>query len=126
VEPVPEKTITAQTDSANVNEGTASVASTKRASRQNKLDELLKYCDERCRSIVRACADQGRPLPEVGFELQDEQGRVCAEAELAWPSKQVAVFLPEQDGAEADFVTQGWKVFSTKDEQQKLLDALKE
>jgi hypothetical protein len=90
------------------------------------LVELLEYCDERCRDVLRACADTGRPLPEVGYELQDEQGRVCAEAELAWPSKQVALLLPEQDQAEAEFVAQGWKVFSTEGEQQKLLDALKE
>jgi DEAD/DEAH box helicase domain-containing protein len=65
-------------------------------------------------------------LPVVGYELQDAQGRVCAEAEVAWPSKKVAMLLPEQDEAEAEFVAQGWKVFSTDGEQQKLLDALKE
>ena len=48
---------------------------------------LLAYCDERCRSLVRACIDHDDPLPEVGYELQDEQGRVCADAELAWPRK---------------------------------------
>lgn len=92
----------------------------------SELEELLKYCDERCRDVLRACADQGGPLPEVGYELQDEQGRVCAEAELAWPSKQVALLLQEQAEAEPEFVAQGWKVFSTEGEQQKLLDALKE
>jgi hypothetical protein len=51
---------------------------------------------------------------------------VCAEAELAWPSQQVAVLLPEQEGAEADFAAQGWKVFSTDGEQKELLNALKE
>jgi len=75
----------------------APVASTKQPSQQGKLEELLKYCDERCRDIVRACGDDGRPLPEVGYELQDDQGRVCAEAELAWPTKKVAILLPEQD-----------------------------
>jgi len=106
---------------------TAAASSASEETRQsNELDELLKYCDERCRDVLRACADQGGPLPEVGYELQDEQGRVCAEAELAWPSKQVALLLPEQAEAEAEFVAQGWKVFSTEGEQQKLLDALKD
>ena len=86
----------------------------------------MRFCDERCRNVLRACANQGGPLPEVGYELQDEQGRVCAEAELAWPSKQVALLLPEQAEAEPEFVAQEWKVFSTEGEQQKLLDALKE
>jgi hypothetical protein len=38
----------------------------------------------------------------------------------------VALLLPEQGEVEAEFVAQGWKVFSTEGEQQKLLDALKE
>jgi hypothetical protein len=91
-----------------------------------QLDELLAYCDERCRSLVRTCAAEGRPLPEVGFELQDKQGRVCAEAELAWPSKKVAVVLPDQADAAKAFAEQGWRVFSTEDDSQRLLDALKE
>jgi hypothetical protein len=101
-------------------------SATGEASSTSELEGLLKYCDERCRDLLRACADQGRPLPEVGYELQDEQGRVCAEGELAWPSKQVALLLPEQAEAEAEFVAQGWKVFSKEGEHQKLLDALKE
>jgi hypothetical protein len=104
----------------------APAGATGEAPATSKLEELLKYCDERCRDVLRACADQGGPLPEVGYELQDEQGRVRAEAELAWPSKQLALLLPEQAEPEAEFVAHGWKVFSTEGEQQKLLDALKE
>jgi hypothetical protein len=50
-------------------------------------------------------------VPEIGFELQDEQGRVCAEAELAWPDKQVAVVLPERTAAPDIFRGRGWSVF---------------
>jgi hypothetical protein len=117
-----------RTDLPIFNEDTTPAASpaTEETSQPTELEELLKYCDERCREVVRFCADEGRPLPVVGYELQDKQGRVCAEAELAWPSKKVAVLLPEQDEAEAEFAAQGWKVFSTDGEQQKLLDDLKE
>jgi DEAD/DEAH box helicase domain-containing protein len=51
-------------------------------------------------------------VPEIGFELQDEQGRVCAEAELAWPSKQVAVVLPERGAVADTFRERGWSVFA--------------
>jgi DEAD/DEAH box helicase domain-containing protein len=107
-------------------EAPAAASATAEVYQPTELEELLEYCDERCRDVVRSCADEGRPLPVVGYELQDEQGRVCAEAELAWPSKKVAALLPEQDEADAAFAAQGWKVFSTEGEQQKLLDALKE
>src|SRR5262249_45801357 len=104
----------------------APAGATGEAPSTSELEELVRYCDERCRDVLRACADQGGPLPEVGYALQDEQGRVCAEAELAWPLKQFALLLPEQAEAEAEFVGQGWTVFSTEGGQQKLLDALKE
>ena len=37
----------------------------------NLADELLPYCDERCKDLIRECGEQGKPLPEVGYELQD-------------------------------------------------------
>jgi ATP-dependent helicase YprA (DUF1998 family) len=104
----------------------AASPATEETSQPSGVEELLEYCDVRCKDLIRVCDQQGRPLPEVGYELQDEQGRVCAEAELAWSTKKVALLLPEQVAASADFTAQGWKVFSTEDEQQKLLDALKE
>ena len=63
---------------------------------EDPLAELLAYCDPRCHDLLRAVVARGCDVPEIGFELQDEQGRVCAEAELAWPDKQVAVVLPER------------------------------
>jgi DEAD/DEAH box helicase domain-containing protein len=50
-------------------------------------------------------------VPEIGFELQDDQGRVCAEAELAWPDKQIAVVLPERSAAPETFRGRGWNIF---------------
>jgi hypothetical protein len=78
-------------------------------------DELLTYCDERCKALIRGCGEQGKPLPEVGYELQDEQGRVCAEAELAWPARKIAVVVPESQEAAEAFKSQGWNVFSVDD-----------
>ena len=92
-------------------------------------EELLAYCDERCKDLIRDCGQQGKPLPEVGYELQDDQGRVCAEAELAWPSKKVAVLVPEHQEAIEAFKVQGWKVFSVDDlaaQTHKLLGSLTE
>lgn len=92
-------------------------------------DELLACCDERCKDVIRACDQQSKPLPEVGYELQDDQGRVCAEAELAWPSKKLAVMVPGLPDGEAEFKAQGWKIYSADDlatQNQHLLDLLTE
>jgi DEAD/DEAH box helicase domain-containing protein len=78
---------------------------------QDPLAELLVYCDPRCHDLLRAVVARGCVVPEIGFELQDEQGRVCAEAELAWPDKRVAVVLPERSAAPDTFRGRGWSVF---------------
>ena len=93
------------------------------------LDELLVYCDERCKDLIHACHQNGKQLPENGFELQDDQGRIYAEAELAWPSKKLAVVLLETPGAVAAFEAKGWKVYSIEDlvaQSKQLLDSLTE
>ncbi len=85
--------------------------STAKPTQQDPLADLLIYCDPRCHDLLRAVVVQGCAVPEIGFELQDEQGRVCAEAELAWPDKRVAVVLPERSSAAETFREQGWSVF---------------
>lgn len=91
-----------------------SVHTTDEAVGSSKLEELLEYCDETCKLFVSSLAAQGMELPVVGFELTDDRGGVCGDAELAWPSKKIAVLL---DGAKSggQFKKQGWKVFSTTD-----------
>jgi hypothetical protein len=43
------------------------------------------------RSVVQTLVDKGASVPEVGYELVDERGRVTGEWELAWPEARVAV-----------------------------------
>ena len=52
----------------------------------------------------------GLPVPEAGYELTGRAGRVIAEAELAWPERQVAVLLPEQREWASAFEAEGWRV----------------
>lgn len=107
-ESAPEATITAHTDVA----VTPPKPEKKKAT---ELEELLDYCDERCQQFVRTWSEQGLPLPVVGFELQDQSGRVCADAELAWPKKKVAALLPDGAASKPAFESQGWKVFDATD-----------
>jgi phosphatidylserine/phosphatidylglycerophosphate/cardiolipin synthase-like enzyme len=73
-------------------------------------DELLDYCDERCKAFLQQWIEQGLPRPIVGFELQDDAGRVCADAELAWPDRKVAALLPERADAKGALEDRGWTV----------------
>ena len=81
----------------------------------DEVAELLTYCDSRCHDLLRDMIGRGSPIPEVGFELQDGQGRVCAEAELAWLDWRIAVVLPERTEAANTFRENGWTVFGPND-----------
>lgn len=52
-------------------------------------------------------AHMGVTVPEVGYELLDDKGRVVAEAELAWPQQRLAMLLPEAAGR-GYFAAAGW------------------
>jgi hypothetical protein len=75
------------------------------------LEELLTFCDVRCHELVKRLAGRGCSRPENGYELLDSAGRVCAEAELAWPQAKIAVVLPERAEAAAVFQDRGWSAF---------------
>jgi len=90
----------------------------------SETDELVDLCDERCQEFVRSWTKQGLPLPEVGYELLDEKGRVCAQTELAWPKRKVAAVLPEGIDVSEEFQERGWTVFNVTD-LAKLEDQLK-
>jgi len=58
---------------------------------------------------MEALAAGGIPPPDVGFELASPEGRVVAEAELAWEAARVAVLLSPE--AHRPFAEAGWRVF---------------
>lgn len=103
-EAAPEVTITAETDESATPPRPVETA-------LSEADVLVDLCDERCRDFLRSWAGRGLPLPEVGYELQDGKGRVRAQAELAWPDREIAAVLLEGGDVLAEFEEKGWKVF---------------
>ena len=55
------------------------------------------------------------PPDEIGFELQDEAGEVCAEAELAWSSSSVLLLLEHQSEHFKQWQSAGWTVIQYHD-----------
>ena len=73
-------------------------------------DEVLEYVNERCRGFVKDWLKDGLPDPIVGYGLENGEGILVAEAELAWPTAKVAAMFSDQEGKE-EFESAGWKVF---------------
>jgi DEAD/DEAH box helicase domain-containing protein len=55
-------------------------------------------------------AQAGALLPEVGMELADEQGRVLADAELAWPENKLVLLRADQEDMSVAWAEAGWQV----------------
>ncbi len=60
---------------------------------------------------MKFLAQSGVDVPEVGFELVSQNGKIFAEAELAWPEYQIVVLLTSQEEYYPLWITEGWKAF---------------
>ena len=73
-------------------------------------EEAMELAAPELRPAMAQWSALGLPVPEAGYELTGRAGRVIAEAELAWPERQVAVLLPEQREWATAFEAEGWRV----------------
>ena len=73
-------------------------------------------------AALPALRQAGLQLPIAGYELEQE-GRVQAEAELAWPARKTVLLLTPEPGEAAAW--EGWQVFSLE-QLPALIDYLKE
>ena len=78
--------------------------------------EAMELAAEPLHPAMRQWAAAGLPPPEVGFELTDGREQVLAEAELAWPTKRVAVLHDEQIEKAALFEHEGWRTYPSDDD----------
>ncbi|MEN8166456.1 MAG: hypothetical protein ABFR65_03145, partial [Pseudomonadota bacterium] len=76
-----------------------------------EVEDLLQDILETIRPSLATWLRQGGVIPTVGYELQNHDGEVIAEAELAWPEHRVAGLLDEQDEFLSIFQSAGWRAF---------------
>lgn len=72
--------------------------------------DVLSLVLRETQAWAHALALANVPVPEVGYELLDEKGRIVAESEMAWPVARVTVLMPDSGDA-ANFEAAGWTSF---------------
>ena len=78
--------------------------------------QILEFTDPAVHPLLEPMAQHRLPIPEPGYELEDEDGSaLTAPAELAWPECQIALLLDESDPT--SFAAQGWSVYCLADVQ---------
>ena len=73
--------------------------------------EAIDLAEPWAKGLLRGLARSGAPVPEIGFELVGREGRVEAEAEVAWQDARVAVLGSDQSALEKAFLAAGWRVW---------------
>ena len=73
-------------------------------------EEVLSECDEEpYLQILGRLADKEAPAPEIGFEITAPRNQIITTAEVAWPSKKVALLYGECWDDHLDCRDQGWQ-----------------
>jgi len=62
-------------------------------------------------ALINRLSGLNLPLPQCGFELNNEQGEIIAEAFLAWSDLKIVIIFDELEEDSATFTQAGWNVF---------------
>jgi DEAD/DEAH box helicase domain-containing protein len=81
---------------------------------QEDWQHVMTVTDASVHPLLEELAQRHLPLPEPGYELEDQDGAVLTgPAELAWPGVKIAVLLDDSDLS--SFTDQGWLVYLLAD-----------
>ncbi|MDR0380715.1 MAG: DUF1998 domain-containing protein [Oscillospiraceae bacterium] len=82
-------------------------------------ETLVQLIDDRAKAFAAKCAELAIAAPDtIGYELEDKNGTVVGEAEMAWERHKVVFLLEEQEKNMEAFVAAGWKILAADDEIQ--------
>lgn len=84
--------------------------------------EVLELSDESFSDLISKLQTRLNMMPEVGFELQNVDDEIIAEAELAWKDSRIAILASFQANYKNIFSNHGWKVYMI----EKALDNMSE
>lgn len=69
-------------------------------------DEL--FVSDEARGLFARLLAAGVPVPDVGEDIEGDDGEVIGSPELSWPGPRVAVLLPEQEGSRKKLEAADW------------------
>jgi DEAD/DEAH box helicase domain-containing protein len=101
-----------------LNSGTSQTAGSTSGGNEAELavwQEILNQTFEGLKDGLKRLAVAGSNLPTVGLELADENGRVLADAELAWSERKLVVLRPDQVDLATEWLAVGWQVFELEE-----------
>lgn len=72
--------------------------------------EIKELTDATLHGLIDLLSENGWAVPEPGYELAEDSGKIIAEAELAWPDLKIALLRPEHMPTMKCFSDAGWRI----------------
>ena len=79
------------------------------------LPEWADMVSEHAIPIARHVVKSDLPIPECGLDIQDSDGEVVGEFEMAWPDKKIGIWRKGLVGSRARRETSSWMTFSAEE-----------
>lgn len=77
-----------------------------------ELKTLLEVTDAILHPLLTLINDKNLPLPEAGYELCHDNGKIVASGELCWPVFKLALLREDEMETAPEFTLWGWTVFA--------------
>ena len=81
-----------------------------------ELQEIIGFVNENYQEGLIALVQETGQVPAAGFELQDNDGEIIAEAELAWVEERMVLLTKQQLVYSSVFIKLGWTVIKPSEQ----------
>ena len=78
--------------------------------------DMITYSDDTAKELIDYAIKDNLPLPEIGYEVVDDNDRVIGEIEIAWTDKKIGYITDSYQDIKEEITTMGWTVVSSVEE----------
>ena len=78
--------------------------------------DRITYSDNTTKELISYAMDNDLTIPEIGYEVMDENGIVLGEIEIAWTDKKIAYITDSYLDIKDEITTNGWTIVSSVEE----------
>ena len=88
----------------------------------NEVMEMIAYSDSDAHEVIQFAIDHHFSIPEIGYELTDDNNRVIGEIEIAWIDKKIGYVTEEYQDIVDSLTKRGWTIIGSAEELQILIN----
>lgn len=88
----------------------------------DEIRELLAFSGETAQKLIDYAIEKAMEIPEIGFEVVDNNGRVTGEIEIAWTERKIGYLSEEYQDIADQLKDLGWMIVGSVEELESALN----